>query len=452
MIGIDAYKRALRRLPPEITEAEINAERHRLSLVRIYDGKVIGSDQSESQALYLRVSGKKTGYLYTQDLKDDPEKAIREAYENGRFSERQSPDEMRRGAAAVSLDFGEKEAVSDLRLLGEFAADFGERIRAHSPSPLSLNITIRAETIGQRTINSNGLDVGFERPLYVVNATAIAERKGRQYSAAYNRTASNLEGFSAEEFCRNLVELLECQYDPQPFRSGYYPAILRNNVVYNIFSTAWQIFSGQRYLEGSSMLAGRLGEPIAAESLSVRDYPTRPDSGFDIPSDCEGSPGGPADLLEQGVFRGLMHNLSTAKALGAEPTGNAGRRPLLSGSIPTEILVTPRNFCVEPGSASLAEMLARMDRGVLVTESFDVFHSINIASGAFCIPCKGALVSDGTRKSAAGPLVLSGNLGTLLKGVQEVGNDFYIGTMLALDNYGIGACSLRVDELSLSGT
>ena len=39
----------------------------------------------------------------------------------------------------------------------------------------------------------------------------------------------------------------------------------------------------------------------------------------------------------------------------------------------------------------------------------------------------------------------------MLKGVVEVGNDLYIGTMLALDNYGIGACSLRVDEVSISG-
>jgi predicted Zn-dependent protease len=217
---------------------------------------------------------------------------------------------------------------------------------------LSLDITFRAETISLRTINSNGLDAGFGRPLYVVNATAVTERKGQQYTATYNRTAPGLASFSAEEFCRNLIELLEYQYDPQPFWLGSYPVILRNNVAYKIFSTAWQIMSGQRYIEGSSMLAGRLGEPVAAECLSIRDYPARPDSGFDLPCDCEGSPGKPVDLLERGVFKGLMHNLSTAKALGAEPAGNAGRRPLLSGSIPTEIQVTPETFASNPALQS----------------------------------------------------------------------------------------------------
>ncbi len=63
MIDIDAYKQAFRRLPSTIAEAEVNAERHKLGLVRLYGGKIIGEDQYERQALYLRVSGEKTGYL-----------------------------------------------------------------------------------------------------------------------------------------------------------------------------------------------------------------------------------------------------------------------------------------------------------------------------------------------------------------------------------------------------
>jgi len=302
-----------------------------------------------------------------------------------------------------------------------------------------------------RTVNSRGLDVGATRPLYILTAVATSERGGRLYTANYNRTASALEDFGVEDFGRNLAEMLESQYDPKPFRSGSYKAILHRNVVYNIMSTVWQLFSGQRYLEGSSLFSGRLGARVAADCLKVRDYPSRPDSGFDIVCDCEGSPGGVVDLLERGRLVGLMHNLATAKALKAKPTGNAGRRPLLSGNIPTAIQVTPRNLCVEPGSRGLDEMVESLGEGILVTASFDVFHSINIASGAFSIPCKGIVVRNGRRESATGPLVLSGNLGDALMGVEEVGSDFYIGTMLALDNYGIGACSLRVDEVSISG-
>jgi PmbA protein len=451
MIELDDYRRAFGSLPPGAAEAEVNAEEHRISLVAIRGGAVTGTDQSESRALYLRVSGDKTGYLYTQDLDDPASEALREAFENGRYSENPFPDEMRRGASAVSLDLGGREAESDLGRLGEAGIELDRAIRASAPGLEGLSLSLRAETIGLRTINTHGLDVGFERPLYIAEATAVAGRGGGQYSASYNRTASDLADFSAEDFGVELLDILESQYDPKPFRAGRYRAVLRNNVVYNILSTAWQLFSGRRYLDGSSLFSDRLGEIVASPCLSIRDYPARPDSGFDLPCDCEGSPGALVDIVKDGVFAGLMHNLGTARALGAEPTGNAGRRPLLSGSIPTTIQVTPRNFCVEPGRALAGELLEHLGEGVFVTGSFDVFHSINIASGSFSIPCRGLVVTGGRKTAATGPFVLSGNLKDLLAGVEEVGRDFYLGTMLALDNYGIGACSLRVGELSFSG-
>jgi Predicted Zn-dependent proteases and their inactivated homologs len=451
MIELTQYQRALERLPRGIAEAEANAEEHAVSLVELRGGRVSGADQSESRALYLRVSGDRTGYLYTEDIGEDAQDALREALANGQASEAPGRDLIRRGQQAFARDFGHEEAVSDLARIGEAASAFERSIRGAAPALAELQLSLRAETIRMRTISSQGLDTSFARPLYIMSATAFSERGGRRYSASYNRTSPDLTGFSAGEFGRELSELLECQYDPKPFRSGRYRAVLRRNVVYNILSTAWQLFSGARYVEGSSLFAGRLGETIAAPCVNIEDYPSMPLSGFDLPCDCEGSPGVPARLVEGGNLAGLVHNLATAEALGQMPTGNAGRRPLLSGSIPTAIQATPRNVCIKPGVSSLGEMLGRLGEGLFVTGSFDVFHSINIASGDFSIPCRAVAVRGGERAEATGPLVLSGNLEELLKGVEEVGRDFYLGTMLALDNYGIGACSLRVGELEFSG-
>jgi predicted Zn-dependent protease len=111
-------------------------------------------------------------------------------------SRRALPRRERRGTAAVSLDFGEQEAEFDLHLCGGVRGRLEAEILTRAPTSVKLNITLRAEDYGLRTVNSNGLDVGFERPLYVVNATAVAERNGRQYTATYNRTASKLQDFS----------------------------------------------------------------------------------------------------------------------------------------------------------------------------------------------------------------------------------------------------------------
>jgi PmbA protein len=451
MMNISAYRKAFATLPTGVDEAEVNAESHRVGRVEVHGGELSGADLSEDEAMYLRVSGERTGYVYTQDPLDDPAAVLIEAFENGRSSEKSGPDEIHRAAEAVVMDFGQAEATLDIDTLGSYALAFERELLASDSRIPEAFISLRAETIGMRTVNSHGLDVASTKPLYILAATVKSEKGGRLYTACYNRTASSLDSFSVDDFAHDLAQALECQYDPEPFRSGSYRAILHRNVVYNIMSTAWQLFSGQRYLEGSCLFSGKLGESVAAECISLKDYPKHPDSGFDIPCDCEGSAGTVVDLLDRGRLAGLMHNLTTARALGAKPTGNAGRRPLLSGNIATDILVTPRNICVEPGFRSLDEMVEDLEEGILLTSSLDVFHSLNIASGAFSIPCKGVVVRKGRRGAATGSLMLSGNLGVLLEGIEEVGSDLYIGTMLALDNYGIGACSLQVNEVSLSG-
>ena len=42
--------------------------------------------------------------------------------------------------------------------------------------------------------------------------------------------------------------------------------------------------------------------------------------------DCEGVPSRDLTLVENGVLKGWMHNLSSAAAAGVRSTGNAGRK------------------------------------------------------------------------------------------------------------------------------
>ena len=451
MTGLEAFLRVFDRLPSGAVEAEVNAETHTFGRVVVHDGAVIDADQSEQSAYYARVSGERTGYAYCQGLPEDPAEFIREGFENSAHSEKGGPDEIRRGSLAVKQDFGVVPAVSDISLLARYAEKFEKEFRSLNRRLSDAFVTLRAETVGLRTINSHGLDVRSVRPLYIMSVDFNAAAAGGQIAGTYNRTASSPDAFDPEEFARSAGETVGSRLNPGPFRSGACRTVLQKNVVYNIMSTAWQLFSGHRYLEGSCMLSGKLGQPVASPALRIVDRPSHGESGFSIPCDCEGTPGASVAILSDGFLTGLMHNLATAIALSAEPTGNAGRRPLLSGNIPTDILVTPRNFCVEPGSNTLEELIGKMGDGLLVTESSDIFHSINIASGAFSIPCRGIVIRGGERATSTGPLTMSGNLKELMESVEEAGNDFYLGTMLALDNYGIGACSLRVGKMDFSG-
>jgi len=451
MMDMTAFQRALARLPEGAAEADVNAEIHCVSLVQAHEGVVTGAERSEQTVFFVRASGERTGHVYTQKLEEDPVSLLREALDNGRHSQRLGVDEMRRGLEAIRGAYGSREAVSDLGLLGRRAAELETGIRFSDPRIRDAFVSLRAETTGLRTLNSHGLDTGFLRPLSIVTVVFSADAAGGSFTGTWNRTAADPGDIGVEESSAAVAEMIGNRMERGPFKPGRYEAVLHRGVVYNIMSTAWQLFSGYRYMEGSCVTSGMLGRRIAAECLRITDLPARPGSGFDIPCDCEGSPGAAVDLVDRGVMTGLMHNLTTARTLRCRPTGNAGRRPLLSGSVATDIVATPRNFCIEPGASPLEELIGRVKDGLFITESSDVFHSINIASGDFSIPCRAIVVHDGKRRWSTGPLTLSGNTRELLAGIEEVGSDLYIGSMLALDNYGIGACSVRVRGLDFSG-
>ena len=80
-----------------------------------------------------------------------------------------------------------------------------------------------------------------------------------------------------------------------------------------------------------------------------------------IPFDAEGTPKRRVELVRDGVTTSLIHDRRTAKALGAESTGNA-----VAGAGPFGAL--PENLVLRPGSSSRDEMIAAVERGLLVTD------------------------------------------------------------------------------------
>jgi len=86
-----------------------------------------------------------------------------------------------------------------------------------------------------------------------------------------------------------------------------------------------------------------------------------------LPFDFEGVPRTRVDLIRDGVFVDGVYDLRTAKQADKATTGHALPPPNPEGPFPL-------NLFMEPGQASLEEMIASTERGVLVTR----FHYSNI--------------------------------------------------------------------------
>lgn len=445
---LDRYRHALRTLPEGVSEAEVDAERRVSTMVKCSGGEIVETGSSDTTELFVRASGDKTGYAYTQDLEEEPEgvftKALRNSSQveltqrdrlNGAFVRRASPDGI---------------ANSDIQSMKKIAGELENVVRDADRYISSVTVEIRAEGFSRSVINSRGLDVETSMSLYSATASVMAEKNGLQYNASCYSSAKEPDHLVLEGFKERIAADLSHQYEATEIGSGEYRVLLDSTVVTNILMTAWQLFSGIKYNDGSSALSGRLGETIGSPFFSVVDSPSHELTAYRYEFDCEGSPCVKQVLVDKGKLVGLMHNISSATKLGVSSSGNAGRYALLSGSIPTDIIITPRIIYVEPGSKSVGELLEELGDGIYVTNSYDVFHSINIGSGWFSIPCRGTVIKGGIEDRNVTGMTMNGKLTNLFARVMAAGKDLYIEEFLR-KSYCVGAPSLLIEKLQING-
>ena len=450
MSFLEGYRRVLKDLPVCYSEAEVNVERRGSTVIKYANGEIIETHSSETAEIFVRVVHEKTGYAYTQDLDEEPNYVLLRALNNSQFVERLKNDRLNGYSVSRKVSDSSRNSDLDIPSMKAAAKKLEETVRLVDSNISSIAVEICAEKQRRNVVNSYGLDVESSMDLYSVTATVMAERNGEQYDASYYESTSRLEDVDPEKFKERISASLSYQYDAGEMQTGLYTVLLDSTVVTNIMMTAWQLFSGLKYGDGSSALSGKLGQALGSSCFSVTDSPSHELTGYHYEFDCEGTPSRKERLVDGGRLVGLMHNIASANRLHTFSTGNAGRYALLSGSIPTDIIITPKIVHVEPGSKSVASLLEEMGEGVYITHSYDVFHSINIGSGGFSIPCRGTVIRNGCEDCNVTGLTMSGRLTDLFSRVRAAGNDLYIEEFLR-KSYCVGAPSLLIEKLQING-
>jgi predicted Zn-dependent protease len=182
--------------------------------------------------------------------------------------------------------------------------------------------------------------------------TGTSDGSGR----ASSRRLADLTG---DAVGRLAVERARSSADAADLEPGRYEVILSPDCVLDLlFFLSLYGFNGRAVEEGRSF--ARVGEAQFDESLSLADDVMHPMSAG-IGFDAEGTPKRRVELIRRGVTAGLVHDRRTAKALGAESTGNAVAGGGSFGAIPA-------NLVLEPGTASREELIGGVERGVIVTD------------------------------------------------------------------------------------
>ncbi|WP_048149612.1 TldD/PmbA family protein [Palaeococcus ferrophilus] len=171
---------------------------------------------------------------------------------------------------------------------------------------------------------------------------------------------------------------------------------------------------------GESILAGRLGERIGVEGLTVVDDPTLPGRFGSYVYDDEGIKARRVEIIKDGVLLNYLNDRETSAVLNLEPNGH-GR----AQSYAHQPLVRMSNTFIEPGDWSFEEMVAEVRRGLYMVG--DKGGEVDIANGTFTFGAKeGYLIENGEIKAHLRDVALSGKILDVLREIRAIGKDLRV--------------------------
>lgn len=182
--------------------------------------------------------------------------------------------------------------------------------------------------------------------------------------------------------------------------------------------TLLEAISGENVLRHASRLSGKLGQKMFSENISMFDDGLLVGGLDSWSADSEGTASRKTVVVERGVLKNFLYDMSSAKRAGggAKSTANGYRG---FSSIPS---VQPSNFVILPGRSS-EEQLVRDIREGIVVNWLSGTHTANRFSGDFSVEAKNAFyVRQGRILHPVKSAMISGNVFKMLEDCECASN------------------------------
>ena len=305
----------------------------------------------------------------------------------------------------------------------------------------ALNYNMISSSSGTtRIVNSYGLNLSARDNMAVCDVSATAKEGERVSTGSGFKVTRNFDEIKADEIAREAVDEALFMLHAAPVPSGNYRAVIDAKCMPDLLGVFAGVFSAESAQKGLSLLAGKEGEMIASEIVTLMDDPLLPGGLASQPFDAEGVATFTKAVIENGRLTTLLHNLKTARKAGVKTTGNAAKSGYAGA-----VNVSPSNFYLKPGEKTQAELLADMGDGLVITEVSGLHAGANPISGDFSLIAQGYTVKDGKKDQPVEQITVAGNFYQLLKNIREVGSD------LCFPGSAVGSPSVDVGEIAVAG-
>jgi PmbA protein len=360
-------------------------------------------------------SGQRKGYASTSDFSAQ---ALRETVEAALNIARFTAEDDCAGLADVALmakDSPDLDLYHPWALTIEDAIETARRCEhaAFETSPLVSNsegASISTQQAHFISANSLGFMGGYPTSRHYISCSVIAgEQDAMQRDDWYttHRDASHLK--DAAQVGRIAAERAIARLGGRKVKTGEFPIILEAPLAGGLLGSLVHAASGGALYRKSSFLLDQLGKKIMPDFVHIAERPHIPCGLGSASFDSDGVATRDRDVVSNGILQGYFLSTYTARKLGMQTTANAG------GS---------HNLVIQPGELDLAGLMAKMGRGLLVTELLG--QGINYVTGDYSRGAAGFWIEDGKIAYPVEEITIAGNLKKMLAGIVAIGNDVQI--------------------------
>ena len=409
-------------------------------------GQVETLKEAGSRAIGVRVFfGQRAASTYSSDFsREGLDRMLKSALSLAKITSEDPfggiPDAAQLGSLSGDLDLYHQDVYSlpgpdrieYARRAEKAALDYDPRIKNSEGGSFD------AATGHKVLANSHGFVGEYRRSYCSVAAIPIAQdEKGGMQRDYWFSVARNLGRLDPPEHVgRIAAQRTIRRLGARKAKTAQVPIIFDPMVAASILEHIFEGVNGDSVYRGASFLAGKLGQKIAGENVTVVDDGTIPGGFGTSPFDGEGIPTRRTLVIENGVLKSYLLNTYTAKKLGLQTTANASRG--LAGTPG----IGPGNYFLEQGTKAPKEIIGEVKEGLYVTEFLG--HGANLVTGDYSRGASGLWISGGELGYPVEEITVAGNLKEMFFNISEIGNDLEFRGSVA-------SPTIRIDGLTVGG-
>jgi len=274
--------------------------------------------------------------------------------------------------------------------------------------------------------NSEGVYLSDELPLLFFIVQAMSDDGNARHMA--RERLSNHSGFEmfenvtpetvAGNAAREAIAMLAAEDAP----AGMMDVVMQNGwggVL--VHEAVGHPLEADNIAKGIGAFTGKIGQKVASECFTMIDDGTLPNFRGTINFDDEGTEVKRNVLIENGVLKGFMTDILSAKQLNMARTGNGRRESFRYMPIPRMT-----NTFIETGKDNPADILASTKKGIYVQSLSG--GSVNPITGVFNFTCRESyLIENGKKTKPVKGATLIGSCMDVISNIDAVGNDLAFG-------------------------